>query len=213
MVFIGSSIKGLAIVHLLDKLHTLKSFYELQLNGTRLHKNAVVCILGLKAYNEEKSEGILGDGRNIRFWVDRWVDHRRLRDRFPRLFHLKKSKEGSVIDKGSWVLQNVVVFNTCRDRWRWAFDVKGGFKVKTLMGLIEQNIIRMGGDGQDTLWNKLVPKKVNVFVWRARKGRLPVREELNKRGIDLDSLLCALCKDIRTLGSPNMQFWTSRRRT
>nr|GEX28568.1 probable leucine-rich repeat receptor-like protein kinase IMK3 [Tanacetum cinerariifolium] len=81
------------------------------------------------------------------------------------------------------------------DRWRWALDVKGGFKVKTLMGLIEQKIIRMGGDGQDTLWNKLVPKKVNIFVWRARKGRLPVREELNKRGIDLDSLLCALCND------------------
>ncbi|GKE26752.1 reverse transcriptase domain, reverse transcriptase zinc-binding domain protein [Tanacetum coccineum] len=28
--------------------------------------------------------GVLGDGRNIRFWLDRWVDNRRLCDRFPR---------------------------------------------------------------------------------------------------------------------------------
>ncbi|GKC30595.1 RNA-directed DNA polymerase, eukaryota, reverse transcriptase zinc-binding domain protein [Tanacetum coccineum] len=30
-------------------------------------------------------------------------------------------------------------------------------------------------------------------MWRALKGRLPVREELDKRGIDLDSVLCPSC--------------------
>ncbi|GJZ87639.1 RNA-directed DNA polymerase, eukaryota, reverse transcriptase zinc-binding domain protein, partial [Tanacetum coccineum] len=35
--------------------------------------------------------------------------------------------------------------------------------------------------------------KVNIFVWRALKGRLPVREELDKRGIDLDSVLSPIC--------------------
>nr|GEY04898.1 reverse transcriptase domain, reverse transcriptase zinc-binding domain protein [Tanacetum cinerariifolium] len=50
-------------------------------------------------------------------------------------------------------------------------------------------------DGHDTYWNKLVPKKVNVFVWRAIKGRLPFRLELERRGIDLDSVLCACCND------------------
>nr|GEU75802.1 hypothetical protein [Tanacetum cinerariifolium] len=42
-LFIGynCSIEGLALVHLLDKLHTLKSFSKIQLNGIRLHKNAV----------------------------------------------------------------------------------------------------------------------------------------------------------------------------
>ena len=45
------------------------------------------------------------------------------------------------------------------------------------------------------LWNKLVPKKVNIFVWRALKGRLPVRKELDKSGIDLDSLLCPSCNN------------------
>ena len=167
--------------------------------------------------------GELGDGRDIRFWEDRWVDNTRLRDRFPRLFHLDRKKEGSVSDKGTWVdnrwvwvwdwnrnisgrvcrefddlievLRNVVVSFDGRDKWKSTLDEEGGFKVKTLTSLIEEKILQMEGDGRDTLWNNLVPKKVNIFVWRARKGRLPVRVELDQRGIDLDSVLCASCND------------------
>ncbi|GJW19195.1 RNA-directed DNA polymerase, eukaryota, reverse transcriptase zinc-binding domain protein [Tanacetum coccineum] len=136
------------------------------------------------------TRGILDFGR---------IDYRRLRNRFPRLLHLDRSKEGSVMDKGTWVNNEWV--------WDWigvetlvgymevAFNVEGGFKVKTLMSLIEEKIIRMEVGGQDTLWNKLVPKKVNIFVWRARKDRLPVRVKLDKRGIDLDSILCDSCND------------------
>ncbi|GJZ84097.1 RNA-directed DNA polymerase, eukaryota, reverse transcriptase zinc-binding domain protein [Tanacetum coccineum] len=47
--------------------------------------------------------GVLGDGRDIRFWEDRWVRNRILRDRFPRLYHMDSRKEGSVLDKGDWV--------------------------------------------------------------------------------------------------------------
>ncbi|GKC36202.1 hypothetical protein Tco_1048586 [Tanacetum coccineum] len=56
--------------------------------------------------------GVLGDGRDIRFWVDTWVGNRRLCDRFPRLFHLDRRQEGSVRDKGSWV----------DGAWRWEWD-------------------------------------------------------------------------------------------
>ncbi|GKB90683.1 reverse transcriptase domain, reverse transcriptase zinc-binding domain protein [Tanacetum coccineum] len=38
-------------------------------------------------------------------------------------------------------------------------------------------------------------KKVNIFVWRALRGRLSVREELDKRGIDLDSVLYPSCNN------------------
>ncbi|GJU13333.1 putative ribonuclease H-like domain-containing protein [Tanacetum coccineum] len=47
--------------------------------------------------------GVLGDGNDISFWLDRWVDDQRLCDRFSRLFLLDRFKEGSVRDKGSWV--------------------------------------------------------------------------------------------------------------
>ncbi|XP_071714500.1 uncharacterized protein [Rutidosis leptorrhynchoides] len=45
----------------------------------------------------------------------------------------------------------------------------------------------------ETFKNNLVPKKVEVFVWRATKERLPVLSELDKRRIDLHSVICPLC--------------------
>ena len=43
------------------------------------------------------------------------------------------------------------------------------------------------------MWENAITKKMNIFAWRARLGRLPTRVELDKRGIDLDSILCARC--------------------
>ncbi|GJS10798.1 nucleotide-binding alpha-beta plait domain-containing protein [Tanacetum coccineum] len=88
------------------------------------------------------------------------------------------------------VVQDIVVHSNCRDKWRWTLDVDGEFTVKELDRLVEEKILHTDSGGQETIWNKLVPKKVNIFVWRALKGILPVRVELDRRGIDLDSVLC-----------------------
>nr|GFA68584.1 reverse transcriptase domain, reverse transcriptase zinc-binding domain protein [Tanacetum cinerariifolium] len=167
--------------------------------------------------------GVLGDERDNGFWFDRWVDNYRLCDRFPRLFHLDRRKEGSVRDKGSWVnnvwcwewewvkiingrvnsefeeflgvMQNIVVDRNCRDKWRWKLGEYGEFAVKELVKFVEEKVFRVESGGRGTLWNKLVPKKVNIFVWRELRGRLPVRVELDKREVDLDSVLCPCCND------------------
>ncbi|GKC97323.1 RNA-directed DNA polymerase, eukaryota, reverse transcriptase zinc-binding domain protein, partial [Tanacetum coccineum] len=50
-----------------------------------------------------------------------------------------------------------------------------------------------------TLWNKLLPSKVNIFTWRVLNKRLPTRLNLDRRGIDLDTVRCPLCNnDIET---------------
>ncbi|GJV00544.1 reverse transcriptase domain, reverse transcriptase zinc-binding domain protein [Tanacetum coccineum] len=167
---------------------------------------------------------VLWDGRDIRFWVDRWADNRRLCDKFPRLYHLERRKEVSFFNRGVWVdnnwvwewdwiksirgrvsnefedligvLQYVVVSNDCRDSWRWSLNEDGVFTVKELTRLIEEKILISDNGGQETLWNKLVPKKVNIFICRALRGRLSVRVELDKRGVDLDSVLCPSCDNI-----------------
>nr|GEV02230.1 zf-CCHC domain-containing protein/DUF4219 domain-containing protein/UBN2 domain-containing protein [Tanacetum cinerariifolium] len=92
--------------------------------------------------------GVVGDGRDIRFWIDHWVDNRRLCDRFPRLYYLERRKD-----------------------LVWSLGGDGDFKVKDLSSVIEEKILHSDG-GQETLWNKMVPKKVNIFVWRALRGRL-----------------------------------------
>ncbi|GJW28722.1 reverse transcriptase domain, reverse transcriptase zinc-binding domain protein [Tanacetum coccineum] len=82
------------------------------------------------------------------------------------------------------------------DRWRWSLHESGEFTVKELTKMVEEKILNFDIGGDATIWNKWVPIKVNIFVWRALKRRLPVREELDKRCIDLDSLLCPSCGDM-----------------
>lgn len=60
---------------------------------------------------------------------------------------------------------------------------------------------------QETLWSKLVPKKVNIFVWRAQRGRLPVRVELDRRGVDLDAVLCPSCNNFVESCAHSLVTW------
>ncbi|XP_071694965.1 uncharacterized protein [Rutidosis leptorrhynchoides] len=83
----------------------------------------------------------------------------------------------------------------CSDSWVWDGSSNGKFTSKKLNGLIDEKTIYAGANAKETLRNYLVPKKVEVFIWKARRKRLPVRMELDKRGIDLHSIRCPLCDD------------------
>ena len=52
---------------------------------------------------------------------------------------------------------------------------------KKLARLVEEKNLQVESGSQETIWIKLAPNKVNIFVWRALKGRLPVRVELDRR--------------------------------
>ncbi|GJT27084.1 RNA-directed DNA polymerase, eukaryota, reverse transcriptase zinc-binding domain protein [Tanacetum coccineum] len=82
------------------------------------------------------------------------------------------------------------------DKWRWVLSEDGDFTVKELARLVEDKILHLESGGHETLWNKLVLKKVNIFIWRAIKGRILVRLEIDRRGIDLDSVLCPCCNNV-----------------
>ncbi|GKC15545.1 RNA-directed DNA polymerase, eukaryota, reverse transcriptase zinc-binding domain protein, partial [Tanacetum coccineum] len=44
-------------------------------------------------------------------------------------------------------------------------------------------------------WNNLVPGKINILAWRIRNYRLPTRTNIDKRGIDIHSILCPFCEE------------------
>lgn len=165
----------------------------------------------------------LGDGMDISFWEDKWCGGEAIRDRFSRLYYLAKDRNAYVRDMGVWrgsdwvwswdwvreprgratgevealdnLLANVKPSPDCRDNWIWNLDNDGVFTVKALAFLVDELFLQVGAADRETKRNNLIPKKVGVFMWRALKGRLPVRVELDKRGIDLDSLLCKMCGD------------------
>ncbi|GKE55918.1 reverse transcriptase domain, reverse transcriptase zinc-binding domain protein [Tanacetum coccineum] len=104
--------------------------------------------MGIELYSSFR--GILGDGRDIRFWVDMWVDNQRSCDRFPRLYHLDIRKEGEfeeLLDD----LQNIVVHSSCRDKWRWELDEDGEFTIKELTRLVEDKILHVENGGHETI--------------------------------------------------------------
>ncbi|GKC30136.1 RNA-directed DNA polymerase, eukaryota, reverse transcriptase zinc-binding domain protein [Tanacetum coccineum] len=78
------------------------------------------------------------------------------------------------------------------DTWKWLLEDDGRFTVKSLSRIADSKFLHKEEADEETLWNKCVPKKVNIFIWRALRRRLPVRCELDTRGIDLESLLCLL---------------------
>ncbi|XP_071735007.1 uncharacterized protein [Rutidosis leptorrhynchoides] len=87
-----------------------------------------------------------------------------------------------------------------KDCWNWNLNSKGTYTVKDCSFLVDKVILRRAVNSIESLRNGLVPKKVEVFIWRARLGRLLVRFELDKRGIDLNSVRCPICDgDIETV--------------
>ena len=83
-----------------------------------------------------------------------------------------------------------------RDCWKWRLDPNVVFSVRSLSHWIEERRVSSMMGVNKTGWINVVPRKVNVFAWRAVLGRLPVRVELDKRGIDLDSILCPCCENV-----------------
>ncbi|GKA32658.1 zinc finger, CCHC-type containing protein [Tanacetum coccineum] len=108
----------------------------------------------------------VGNGIDIGFWIDTWIGGSKLCDSFPRLYHLDRRKEARVAEKGKWV-DNEWQCEWDWDTWRWTLQEDGKFTVNALTKMVEERLFR-----------------------------IPVRVELDKRGIDLDSILCPCCDSV-----------------
>ncbi|GJS47284.1 RNA-directed DNA polymerase, eukaryota, reverse transcriptase zinc-binding domain protein [Tanacetum coccineum] len=83
-----------------------------------------------------------------------------------------------------------VQFSDSEDSWIWSLG-SPSFTVKCTRDHIDNCILP--DDGSETIWNRYLPKKINIFLWRAVRDRLPSRWNLSRRGIELDSLTCPTC--------------------
>ncbi|GKD09501.1 RNA-directed DNA polymerase, eukaryota, reverse transcriptase zinc-binding domain protein, partial [Tanacetum coccineum] len=52
----------------------------------------------------------------------------------------------------------------------------------------------LNGTFTSTRWLRSIPIKVNVFIWRLRLDKLSTLVNMDRKGIDVDSLLCPICK-------------------
>ncbi|GJW56280.1 putative RNA-directed DNA polymerase, eukaryota, reverse transcriptase zinc-binding domain protein, partial [Tanacetum coccineum] len=179
----------------------------------------------LKAVSNLNDKGIdllsactrsVGNGKSIRFWDDSWCGDKPLKDVFPRIFALDNDKRCIVdhrINNSTWstalrrmprggieshqfsvLLDSIrdVMLSDKEDAWKWALN-STGFTVSSARNHIDEHILT--GGYTTTRWPKCVPKKVNVFMWRLSLDKLATLVNLDRKGIDVASLLCPVCNE------------------
>ncbi|XP_071713330.1 uncharacterized protein [Rutidosis leptorrhynchoides] len=162
----------------------------------------------------------IGEESNTAFWLDNWISNEPLYLKFNRLYRLETNQQSMVIDRVGWnglscegnwhwkrrhgrligdlnelhnLIRGVKIKTEYSDSWRWTSSRHGKFETRLLSDALNSSMTPTGINRFETLRNNLVPKKVEDFVWRARKKRLPVLTELDKRGLDLNSVRCPIC--------------------
>ncbi|XP_071718871.1 uncharacterized protein [Rutidosis leptorrhynchoides] len=124
---------------------------------------------------------VVWDGEN---WAGRW-----------HWIHEVGGRTHDELQDLNRLMQQASLLPDLPDSWAWAPGPNERFTTKRLTELIDSILLQGNNAALGTLRNSLIPKKVELFVWRARKGRLPILSELDKRGIDLNSIRCPLCDD------------------
>ncbi|GJS73381.1 RNA-directed DNA polymerase, eukaryota, reverse transcriptase zinc-binding domain protein [Tanacetum coccineum] len=164
----------------------------------------------------------IGNGLDSSFWSDLWCGNQPLKVMFPRIFLLETDKQCSIASRvglidWSSVLRRVprggeessqfnallsVIGSTSLsdqcDVWQWSLNGLSGFSVASVRHLVDSWLLDTCNDA--TRWNRLLPIKVNVFLWRLKLNKLPSRVNLDRRGIDVISINCPSCQgDLETV--------------
>lgn len=159
----------------------------------------------------------IGNGRNTKFWLDTWCEEIPLASRYPRLYALESEKEISVFHRRNetgwrweWnrplrnsremsMLSDLVsrlpssLCDDKEDKWQWQFNGNTEFSVASLRRHFDHHILPSSSNYK-SYWNRLVPKKVNVFIWRLIRDCLPTSINLFAKGIDVTTVRCNNCK-------------------
>nr|GEX74792.1 RNA-directed DNA polymerase, eukaryota [Tanacetum cinerariifolium] len=126
----------------------------------------------------------VGNGSSTSFWVDKWCIEGVLKDRFPRMYALELDKNVTVADK----LSQLAPIN---DRWIWELENTGDFTVASARKAIDDKFLP--SVLCKTIWNKFVPRKINVHAWKVKMDAFPTRFNMSRRGISINSILRGNC--------------------
>ncbi|XP_071695750.1 uncharacterized protein [Rutidosis leptorrhynchoides] len=163
-------------------------------------------------------------GDDTLFWQDKWIGIYTLKEKFGRLYNLDRNKNALVMDRCSrgengdlcfewdWLrvpngrseselqqmgndLRSFVFLDGPRDNWKFMLQNDGSYSVAFMSRLIDERLLASHNIFLPTDRLRMLPQKIGVLIWRVKQNRIPVRVELDKRGIDLDSVCCPICDD------------------
>ncbi|GKC72396.1 RNA-directed DNA polymerase, eukaryota, partial [Tanacetum coccineum] len=135
--------------------------------------------------------------------------------RYNMLYRLESEKDCLIIDRinhGQWHwdwsrpnfgarnsadLLNILFeisyaeINEGEDTCVWSLGTDGTFSVKDARCNIDSNILP--SLAPSTVWDKNIPREVNIFIWRLILDHLPHKLNLSSRGIDIQAISCPSC--------------------
>ncbi|XP_071686923.1 uncharacterized protein [Rutidosis leptorrhynchoides] len=79
----------------------------------------------------------------------------------------------SEADRVHSLLASVSLNNGSPDTWKWALNDKGHSKTSIMASEMDEKLLQNGYQPSETVRNKLAPKKIEIFAWRAIRRRLP----------------------------------------
>jgi exonuclease III/ribonuclease HI len=175
----------------------------------------------LSARNLVETGGLwrVGNGRAIRIGKDNWVPDMKVSNH--RTASCSLENDGFVsdlIDEDTKQWKRDLIFSSfdrCLaqkivsiplsarlppDSLSWQWERDGSYSVRSAYHLVcgekERTMPGPSRPPQHKVWKEIwkaqVPNKIKNFMWRLAKNVLPTRENLSKKGIDLDKM-CPLC--------------------
>ena len=89
-----------------------------------------------------------------------------------------------------------------QDQWVWAAEPNGSYSARSAYRVIREGISGEGqGEGYKELWKLRAPSKVAMFAWRLFKARLPTRDNLKRKRVELQDYLCPFCRSVEESAS------------
>jgi hypothetical protein len=154
----------------------------------------------------------LNNGKQIRFWEDKWLGNYLFKDQYPSLYNIARRKSVIVesvlstvslnisfrrfLNQNNIILWNDLVrrvlhirLNTQADVFIWNLHQNGQYTVNSLyMALINNGVVHMNKQ----LWKLRVLLKIKVFMWYMRKEVILTKDNLARRNWG-NSTQCSFC--------------------
>jgi len=177
---------------------------------------------GGKGWFQEELSWKLGCGDKVKFWEEVWVGSSDIKSLFPRLFSLSLNQGQTVGEVGVWInsdwrwrltwrrarfecessleadlftlLSGALLRRNDVDVQVWGKEESGLFSVNSAYECLTKQSRGTQSDAFNFLWKIKAFPNVIVTAWRVLLDRIPTRVSLSRKGVMMESTLCAMCQ-------------------
>ena len=124
----------------------------------------------------------VGSGERIKFWTDRWLgaDYT-LEQKYNQLFQISRQQSSFISSMG-------------KDCMVWLAEPHGHYTTKSAYNFYTiPSTANWYGNIYKKIWKLKIPPRASVFCWRLLKNRLPTKDNLLRRNINIQDQNCPLC--------------------